>query len=107
MNAFTILQSRVQPIKRVVLVDLGYPYGKKVYMSGSVVAVAAQLMAVGHKVDVVDFNADKQSDQRVRCLFSQADVIGGSVMGSPGVPLAKKFVGRISRQYPQAKVILG
>jgi hypothetical protein len=104
--SLTILQPLIQS-KRVVLVDLGYPYGKKVYMSGSVVAVAAQLMAAGHKVDVVDFNIDNQSDDRVYNLFSQADVIGGSVMGSPGVPLAKKFANQISRKYPRAKVVLG
>ncbi len=104
--SFTILQSSVKP-QKVVLVDLGYPYGKKVYMSGSVVAIAAQLMAVGHKVDIVDFNIDKPGDERVSSLFSGADVIGASVMGSPGIPRAIKFAKQTSRRYPHAKVVLG
>lgn len=102
----TILHSSVQP-KRVVLVDLGYPYGKKIYMSGSVVAVAAQLMAVGHKVNIVDFNIDNAGDERVRHLFSNADIIGASVMGSPGIPRATNFIKRICLEHPQAQIILG
>ena len=106
MSGFTILQPSVKP-KRVVLVDLGYPYGKKIYMSGSVVAVAAQLMAVGHTVDIVDFNIDHPSNPRVHDLFSQADIIGASVMGSPGIPGSIKFAQQTSRKYPRVKVVLG
>ncbi|MDR3642814.1 MAG: hypothetical protein P4L74_04275 [Candidatus Doudnabacteria bacterium] len=106
MTSLTILQSAVKP-KRVVLVDLGYPYGKKVYMSGSVVAVAAQLMAAGHQVDIVDFNIDNPNDERVRSLFIQADIIGASVMGSPGIPRAMQFISDIPWKIPNTLMLLG
>lgn len=106
MSSLTILQSRLQP-KRVVLVDLGYPYGKKVYMSGSLIALAAQLMAVGHQVDIVDLNIEGFNDARVRELFFSAEVIGLSVMGSPGVPRAVEAGFALHSSYPKAKIIIG
>jgi hypothetical protein len=76
-------------------------------MSGSVVAVAAQLMAVGHEIDIVDFSIDRLCGQQVCNLFSKADFIGASVMGSPGIPLAIKFLNRISGQYIRSEILLG
>ena len=104
--SLTILQSQVKS-QRVVLVDPGYPYGKKPYMGGSVVAVAAQLMAARHAVDFVDFNIDKISDERVCQLFAEADTIGISVMGSPGIPGAIQFANRMVKEYPHTKIVLG
>src|SRR3989344_4305964 len=104
--SLTILKAQVQP-KQVVLVDTGYPYGKKPYMSGPVVALAAQLMAAGHQVEIVDFNIDSYGDNRVRLLLSNAEVIGVSVMGSPGIPNAIQLVQKISRNYPRARVVVG
>ena len=104
--SLTILQSQVKS-HRVVLVDPGYPYGKKPYMGGSVVAVAAQLMAAGHAVEIVDFNIDNVCDRRVNDLLTDADTIGVSVMGSPGIPGALQFTNRMMSEHPNKKVVLG
>jgi hypothetical protein len=104
--SLTILQSPVRS-QKVALVDLGYPYGKKIYMSGSVVAVTAQLMSVGHKVNVVDFNIDNKNDARVKDLFSQAEVIGASVMGSPAIPGAASFAEEVAARYKRARYVVG
>jgi hypothetical protein len=106
MASFKILESQVPP-KKVVLVDPGYPYGKKPYMGGSVVGVAAQLMSAGHSVDLVDFNIDNPSDKRVVELFSTAEVIGVSVMGSPGIPGAIQLINRISSTHPHTQLVVG
>lgn len=103
---FKILQSSVK-LKKVILFDMGYPYGKKVYMSGSVVVLAAQLMAVGHTVDIVDLNIDNLADVRVKELLFSAEVIGLSVMGSPSVPRAIKVASELQRAYPKVHVIVG
>lgn len=95
-------------VKKVVLVDLRYPYGKsKVYMSGSLVAVAAQLMAVGHTVDIVDLNIDDLKDKSVKDLLSRAQVIGLSVIGSPHFPQAVKMCQHLAENYHHAKVVVG
>ncbi len=94
--------------KRVVLVDLRYPYGKpKVYMNGSLYATAARLLAIGHDVEIVDFNIDTPQDPHVISLFKQADVIGVSIIGSPYIPNAIKFARMVSRSYPRATLLLG
>ncbi len=94
--------------KRVVLVDLEYPYGKKkIYMSGSLMSVAAQCHAAGHQVDVIDFNIDDRHDERVKNLLSRADVIGVSVVGSPYFPSTIAFCQYSAENYPNATVILG
>ena len=103
--SMTILQPGLR--KRVVMVDLGYPYGKKVYMSGSLIAIAAQLMAVGHEVNIVDFNIDNYDDDRVRSLFAATDIIGISVMGSPGIPGAISLINRFTDDFPHSQVIVG
>ncbi len=99
--------TKPQP-KRVVLVDLRYPYGKsKIYMSGSLYATAARLMAIGHTVEIVDLNIDSLQDNRVKRLFRSAHVIGVSVIGSPYIPSAIKFAKMISSDYPLVRLIFG
>jgi hypothetical protein len=103
----TILQSVAKP-KRVVLVDPGYPYGKqKVYMSGSLIGITAQLMAAGHEVDVVDFNIDRLNDSHAQELFSHADYIGISLVGSPAIPQVARLLDQLSKTYPEAQMLLG
>ncbi len=103
--SFTILQATP---KRVVMVDLCYPYGKqKVYLSGSLVSVSAQLASAGHDVNLVDFNIDNIDDERVRGLFSRAQIVGVSVVGSPYFPSVISFCQRMAENYPQAQVVLG
>ena len=103
----TILQ-QTKKVKKVVLVDLSYPYGKsKVYMGGSLVAVAAQLMAAGIQVDIVDLNIDKLEDEHVKALFSKAQVIGLSVIGSPHFPQAVQMCQYLAENYHHVKVVVG
>lgn len=78
--------------KKIVMVDLRYPYGKpKVYLNGSLITVAAQFMAMGHQVEIVDLNIDNLNDETVHDKFRQADLIGVSVIGSPCIPSAIKL----------------
>lgn len=103
----TILQQKAE-VKKVVLVDLRYPYGKsKVYMSGSLVAVAAQLTAAGKEVDIIDFNIDNLEDGRVKSLFSKAQVVGLSVIGSPNFPEAITMCQYLAEHYHHTKVVVG
>ena len=103
--SMTILQNAK---RRVVLIDLRYPYGKKkVYMSGSLLTIAAQLMAAGHTVDVIDFNIDNLSDDRVQKLLARANVIGVSVVGCPYFPQLIEFCQHAAENYPNAQVVLG
>lgn len=76
-------------------------------MNGSLLCVAAQLMAAGHEVDLVDFNVDSLDDVRVKELFSGAKFIGISLVGSPGIPQAIKFCQYAAQTYPNAQLILG
>ena len=94
--------------QRVTLVDLQYPYGKKkVYMSGSLVSIAAQCKAAGHEVEVLDFNIDDQDGPHAKETLSRADVIGVSVVGSPYFPQTIKFCEYVAKNYPNAKLLLG
>ena len=103
--SFPILQTAS---KKIVLVDLRYPYGKqKVYMSGSLLTIAAQLMAAGHTVDIIDFNIDRLGDNRVTELFSKAQVIGVSVVGCPYFPQVVEFCQYVAENYPHAQLVLG
>lgn len=97
---FTTLQSSLRSFqKNIVLIDLQYPYGKKkVYMNGSLIAIAASLMAMGHKVEVLDFNIDELSNPKVKQQIQEADLVGISVIGSPyisdAIAFARKFANK-------------
>lgn len=107
MTSLKVLGQKTE-VRRVVLVDIRYPYGKsKVYMSGSLVAVAAQLMASGIQVDIVDLNIDRLEDARVKSLFSKAQVIGLSIIGSPHFPQAIEMCQYLAENYHHAKVVVG
>lgn len=105
----TILQNRpVYESRKIVLVELRYPYGKaKTYMSGSLCATAARLLAAGHSVEIVDLNIDSPESERVSNLFNYADIIGVSVIGSPYIPSTIDFAKEVLLKYPQATLILG
>ncbi len=89
---FTILQdASVFVSKKIVLVDLPYPYGKsQVYMNSSLVAVAAQLLVAGHTVKLLDFNIGNFAQEKF-LIGEWADVVGVSVVGSPDIPSAIAF----------------
>ncbi len=92
----------------IVLVDLQYPYGKnKVYLSGSLCALAARLIAMGHRVRIVDLNIDSLDDQELQAYFKNADIIGVSVVGAPYIPGAIKFAHQMSTLAPNAKLAFG
>ena len=94
--------------KKIVLVDLQYPYGKnKAYMNGSLLTIAAQLMAAGHTVDVVDLNIDSTTNDRVSGLFAKAQIVGVSVVGCPYFPQVVQFCQYVAESYPNAQVVLG
>ncbi|KKT35197.1 MAG: hypothetical protein UW24_C0012G0002 [Parcubacteria group bacterium GW2011_GWA2_44_12] len=94
--------------KRIVLVDLQYPYEKKkVYMSGALCSVGARLLAMGHEVNIVDFNIDNYTDQSVQDCFRGSDLIGITVIGSPLLPGAVELVRRVRQDHPHAVVMLG
>lgn len=104
---FTILQQQVKS-KRVVLVEQQYPYGKpSVYMPTALVVVAAQLMAAGHSVEIVDFNIDNPNDTRIWTLFESAEYIGVSVVGAPYIPQTIELCKRFAQEHPDSKVMLG
>lgn len=93
MSAFTILQQTGSFVpKNIVLVDLQYPYGKKkVYMNGSLMALAAQLRAAGHLVMIFDLNQDNRAGTEEYLMRDWADMIGISVIGAPYIPAAIEF----------------
>ncbi len=94
--------------KRVALVDLQYPYGKKkIYMNGSLMSVAAQYTAAGHQVDIIDFNIDDRGSPGVQNTLSKSQIIGISVVGSPYFPQTAAFCRHAATQYPHAKLLLG
>lgn len=94
--------------KNIVLIDLKYPYGKtKVYMNGSLVAIAAVLMAMGHRVNIIDFNIDQWGDERVQALLENADLIGISLIGSPYFESAHQFVKLLNASFPNKPVMIG
>ncbi len=94
--------------KKVVLVELRYPYGKsKIYMSGSLCATAARLLAAGHSVEIIDLNIDSPGSERVMNLFGNADIIGVSVIGSPYIPSMISFAKEVLVKYPEATLIVG
>jgi hypothetical protein len=105
--SLTILEQQTKQ-KRVVLVDLRYPYGKsKVYMNGSLLCIAAQMTVAGHQVDVLDLNIDSLSGQRAQELLSKAQFIGVSVVGSPYFLPTIDFCQYAAENYPNANVLLG
>ncbi len=84
-------------LKNIVLIDLQYPYGKNhVYMNGSLCAIAASLMAMGHWVKILDFNIDDSDDSKILQQILDADLVGISVIGSPFIPSAIEFSNRFS-----------
>lgn len=94
--------------KKIVLIDLRYPYGKKnPYMSGSIADLAARMMAVGHTIHIVDLNIDNVGDDRVKHLFAQADIIGISVIGSPYIPQAIDLAGLLTSLYYNIPILVG
>lgn len=98
----------IQNSRRIVLVDLQYPYGKKkAYMNGSLCDVAARLIALGHLVTIIDFNIDDPSDRQVLNLLRGAELIGISLIGSPYIPSAIEFTLFLKTLCPQTPVLLG
>lgn len=93
--------------KKIVMLDLMYPYGKqKVYLNGSLITVAAQLIAMGHQVQIVDLNIDNLTDKPIRDKFRSADLIGVSIIGSPYIPSAIEFAREMKKLAP-ATVLVG
>lgn len=96
MTLFTLPQQKFFH-KNIVLVDLPYPYGKKkVYMNGSLMALAAQLRAAGHSVKTFDHNQDNPPGTEEYLVWEWAEVIGITVIGAPYIPSAIKFAERYS-----------
>ena len=94
--------------KQVVLVEQRYPYGKNsIYMPTAVIVVAAQLIAAGHSVEIVDFNIDNPEDVRVTSLFGKADIIGVAVIGAPYIPQTIELCRRFAVQFPKKQVMVG
>ena len=90
--------------RKIVLVDLQYPYGKKnPYMSGSLCAIAAVLMAMGNKVTLLDFNIDDPDDPEVLRQILEAGLVGISVIGSAYIPSAIAFV----RKFASKTIMVG
>ncbi len=83
----------------ILLINPRYPYGKaQTYLGGSLTAVGAQMLALGHFVRITDLNHEDLD-------FCGHDVVGVSVSGSPYIPSAIE----ITRQAEQKgkKVLIG
>tara|TARA_Y100000310_G_scaffold338154_1_gene427051 strand:- start:12 stop:1379 length:1368 start_codon:yes stop_codon:yes gene_type:complete len=94
-------------MKNIILVDLQYPYGKpNPFLSGSVVSVAAVLQDMGHDVEIIDFNIDREDDALVVEKLQSADLIGVSLVGAPDVPGAISFAQRMTG-LTDAPVLMG
>lgn len=92
----------------IALIDLCYPYGKKkIYMNGSLIAIAARLMAMQHSVDIIDLNIDDVNDSRIVTLLSKADWIGFSLIGAPYIPSAMALATKLRQQFPQTPIAMG
>lgn len=95
-------------MKRFVIIDMQYYLGcSRVWMNGSVVGIAAVLMAMGCEVDIVDFNIDHWDDERVQALLSHADYVGISLVGAPYIPGAIALAKRLNAAFPNKPIILG
>ena len=93
--------------KQIVLVNPQHSYGGRlVYLPGSVVGIAAVLMAMGHSVKVVDLNIDRLGDALVAAAIRAADLIGISLTGAPYIPEMLRLIPRM-RRLTQAPIMLG
>ncbi|HRH23029.1 MAG TPA: hypothetical protein PK295_00140 [Candidatus Magasanikbacteria bacterium] len=93
-------------MKKIVLIEQRYPYGKdKVYLSGSIVSVAARLLIMGHEVQLVDLNIDRMHQTHVRKKLREADLIGVAVVGAPAIPGLLRLIPQI-RAFAQDTLIL-
>lgn len=94
--------------RKIALVDLRYPYGKKkIYLSGSLFTTAAQFWHGGWDVEVVDFNIDNHNSSRVKAVFNEAEVVGISVVGAPYLSQVVAFCKQMNNNYPDKPVLLG
>lgn len=94
--------------KQVVLISPRYPYGKdQIFLGGSLVTVAARLMAMGHMVTMIDFNIDRLTDKSVKVSLAKADMIGISLTGAPYIPGVVELLPALCQMAPRALVLLG
>ncbi len=85
-------------MKKVLLIQPAYPYGKKqIYLGESLYIVAAQLMQCGFKVDVVDLNMSPLPSA------DHYDYAGITVTGAPYIPVAREII----KRFPAIPVLVG
>lgn len=93
---------------KAALVNLPYPYGRKViYLNYSIVSVAARLAVVGHEATMVDLNIDEYEGSYAQRVFKESDLIGVSLLGAPSVPSAIAFTQRVGVELPGKSVAVG
>lgn len=87
-----------------LIINPRYPFGKsQIYFNLSTVAVAAQILALGHMVEILDLNIDKLEVAQVR----SADIVGVSIFGAAYIPGAIELLRIIRQMNPQARLIVG
>ncbi len=100
-------RNQQQSAKKVVLVTLPNPYGRKqIYLGGSLPAVGSQMMHLGHDVTSIDLNIDTLQEARIQHILHKADIVALTIIGSPGIPNARHHINTI-RSLTQADIIVG
>ncbi len=94
--------------KNIVLINPHYPYGKdQIYLGGSLVSVAARMLKIGHRVQMVDLNIDRLTEVHVQTTLKKADIIGISLTGSPYIPGVLKLIPELRVFAPNAMILIG
>lgn len=95
LDPSTAWQNAQSNKKRILFLELKYPYGKpRVFQSGSLFAVAARLDHMGHEVSVVDLNIHSETSRLAKDRIENADYICISLTGTPYLPDAIEFAHR-------------
>jgi hypothetical protein len=93
-------------LRNIVLLNPRYPYGKnQIFLSGSISAIAASLIAAGFQVEVFDLNLTLFAV--VREYLKKADLIGISLTGSAYIPEVIKLIPRLRETAPETPIMLG
>lgn len=101
-----IMQSNSK--KKIVLINPQHSYGGKlIYLNGSLTAIAAMLMAMGHAVTVIDLNIDHLKDEVVELALKAAEFIGITLTGAPYIPETLVLIPYLRSVNAVAPILLG
>lgn len=100
--------NQVSSAKKIVLINPQHSYGGRlIYLNGSLTAIAAMLMSMGHAVTVIDLNIDRLKDEAVQTVLRTAEFIGISLTGAPYIPEMLTLIPRLRFLNGAAPILLG